>query len=158
MGVKRGKRCRSALVDLAVTVVVSVVRAAASAAASPSLARAKLVAVAVADAHRLFAVLLSHLVHVLAHLAAKVVHLVVEPVPGGLPADADRLADGLPGGTICDGFFHQLGLPSRELGLEGSGSTEGFERIEAYDQKDALGFINLIGLPMKVRALAATAK
>ena len=28
----------------------------------------------------------------------------------------------------------------------------------SYDQKDALGFINLIGLPMKVRALAAKAK
>ncbi len=27
----------------------------------------------------------------------------------------------------------------------------------SYDQKDALGFINLIGLPMKVRALAAQA-
>ena len=27
-----------------------------------------------------------------------------------------------------------------------------------YDQKDAQGFINLIGLPMKVRALAAAAK
>ena len=26
-----------------------------------------------------------------------------------------------------------------------------------YDQKDAQGFINLIGLPMKVRALAAAA-
>jgi hypothetical protein len=29
---------------------------------------------------------------------------------------------------------------------------------DSYDQKDALGFINLIGLPMKVRALAAAAK
>jgi hypothetical protein len=28
----------------------------------------------------------------------------------------------------------------------------------AYDQKDALGFINLIGLPIKVRALAAKKK
>ncbi|HLH16210.1 MAG TPA: hypothetical protein VKX45_03275, partial [Bryobacteraceae bacterium] len=28
----------------------------------------------------------------------------------------------------------------------------------SYDQKDALGFINLIGLPMKVRALGAKAK
>jgi hypothetical protein len=28
----------------------------------------------------------------------------------------------------------------------------------AYHQKDAFGFINLIGLPMKVRALAAKAK
>ena len=33
-----------------------------------------------------------------------------------------------------------------------------FTMGEAYDQKDALGFINLIGLPMKVRALAAKAK
>ena len=29
---------------------------------------------------------------------------------------------------------------------------------DAYDQKDALGFINLVGLPMKVRALKAGAK
>jgi argininosuccinate synthase len=28
----------------------------------------------------------------------------------------------------------------------------------SYDQKDALGFINLIGLPIKVRALAAKSK
>jgi argininosuccinate synthase len=28
----------------------------------------------------------------------------------------------------------------------------------SYDQKDALGFINLIGLPMKVRAAKAAAK
>ena len=27
----------------------------------------------------------------------------------------------------------------------------------SYDQKDALGFINLIGLPIKVRALAKKA-
>jgi len=28
----------------------------------------------------------------------------------------------------------------------------------SYDQKDALGFINLVGLPIKVRALAAKSK
>jgi argininosuccinate synthase len=33
-----------------------------------------------------------------------------------------------------------------------------FTMGDAYDQKDALGFINLIGLPMKVRALAKGAK
>ena len=27
----------------------------------------------------------------------------------------------------------------------------------SYDQKDALGFINLVGLPIKVRALSAAA-
>jgi argininosuccinate synthase len=33
-----------------------------------------------------------------------------------------------------------------------------FTMGDSYDQKDALGFINLIGLPMKVRALAKGAK
>ena len=28
-----------------------------------------------------------------------------------------------------------------------------FERDEVYDQSDATGFINLFGLPLKVRAL-----
>ncbi len=33
-----------------------------------------------------------------------------------------------------------------------------FTMGDSYDQKDALGFINLTGLPMKVRALAKKAK
>src|SRR6266567_5097432 len=82
--------------------VVVVVGTPASAAASAALWRAELVGVAVADPHGLVAVLAADVVHVLAHLASEVVDVVVEAVPGGLAADADRVADGLPRRALGD--------------------------------------------------------
>src|SRR4051794_37879234 len=102
-------------------------RRAGAAAASASLAGTELVRVAVPDPHGLFAVLLADVVHVLAHLATEVVNLVVEAVPGGLAADADRVADGLPCSAVGDGFLHELGLPRRQLGLQRPGGAEGLE-------------------------------
>src|SRR5437763_14505150 len=106
---------------------VRVVAVAATAAAAA--AGAELVAVAVTDLARLVPVAAAYLAHVVLHLAAEVVDLVVEAVPGRLAAHADRGADGLPGGAVGDGFLDQLGFPGREVGAKGAGGAQGLEGV-----------------------------
>src|SRR6185312_8218931 len=52
-----------------------------------------------------------------------------EPLPGGLPADAQSGADGLPGRSSGQGPAGELGLPAGELLLEGPGGAERHQRV-----------------------------